>query len=187
MPALESLMCFPFSTRSSGMSERLYVLVAFAFLTVFHVSANCADKGKENKIPDGARVILEKAEQIELLSLDPTPPKEKLKDAFHGWNVLGKTVVKDAETCKKLVATLKKGVEENDGRVAKCFNPRHGIRAVYDGKTADFVICFECLQGHTYLGDKEVEAFLITDSPAAGFDKVLKDAKVPLPEKPKNK
>ena len=29
--------------------------------------------------------------------------------------------------------------------------------------------------------------FLITDSPAAVFDNVLKDAKVPLPEKPNGK
>jgi hypothetical protein len=169
------------------MSQRVCVLLAFVSLIAFGISANSADKEKDNKIPDEARAILEKAEEIELLSIDPVRPVEKPKNDFHGWKVLGKTVVKDAEVRKKLVAAFKKGVEENKGEAAICFNPRHGIRASQDGKTADFLICFECFHGHTYAGDKELAGFLITDSPEAVFDKVLKDAKVPLAEKPKRK
>jgi hypothetical protein len=163
------------------------VLLAFAFVITFGIAANSADKEKDNKIPDEARAILEKAEQIELLSLDPARSEEKPKDDFHGWKVLGKAVVKDAEVRKKLVAAFKKGVEENKGEVADCFNPRHGIRATHDGKTADFVICFECFQSRVYVGDKKLDGFLNTDSPEAVFDKVLKDEKVPLAEKPKKK
>jgi hypothetical protein len=169
------------------MSQRLCVLLAFVSLITFGIAARSADKEKDNKIPDEARAILEKAEEIELLSIDPVRPVEKPKNDFHGWKVLGKTVVKDAEVRKKLVAALKKGVEENKGEVAICFNPRHGIRASHDGKTADFLVCFECFHGHTYVGEKEIEGFLTTDSPEAAFDKVLKDAKVPLAEKPKRK
>jgi hypothetical protein len=169
------------------MRQRVCVLLAFISLITFGISANSADKEKSNKIPDKARAILEKAEQIELLSIDPERPKENPKDDFHGWKVLGKTVVKDAEVRKKLVAAFQKGVEENKGEAALCFNPRHGIRASHDGKTADFLICFECFHGHTYVGEKEIEGFLTTDSPEAVFDKVLKDAMVPLAEKPKSK
>src|SRR5262245_10421401 len=100
------------------MSERVCVLLAFVSLLTFGISANSADKGKGNKIPAEARAILEKAEQIELLSIDPERPKEKPKDDFHGWKVLGRTVVKDAEVRKKLLAAFQKGVEENKGEAA---------------------------------------------------------------------
>src|SRR5215470_6841582 len=99
-----------------------------------------------DKIPAKLLALLEKGEQFELLSLSPDRPKEKPKDAFHGWEVLGRTTVKNAEARKTLVAAFNKGVEDNKGIVAACFNPRHGIRVTHDGKTADFVICFECYQ-----------------------------------------
>jgi hypothetical protein len=134
-------------------------------------------------IPNELQAMLEKAEQFELLSLSPDPRQKEGKDTFHDWKVLGKTTVKDADARKKLVAAFKKGVEENKGIAAKCFNPRHGIRVTHDGKTADFVICFECYQVKAFAGDQKSD-FLITNSPQSAFDAVLKEAKVPLPEKP---
>jgi hypothetical protein len=163
------------------MSWHRTVLVALLTLAV--AAGARADK-KENKIPDDLRSMLEKADQFELLSLDPRPQQEKPKDDFHGWKVLGKTTVKDADVRQKLVAALKKGVAENTGIVAACFNPRHGIRVTVDGKTADFVICFECYQVQVFVGDKKGDGFLTTNSPQPTFDGVLRDAKVPLAEKP---
>jgi hypothetical protein len=140
-------------------------------------------------IPDQLRAILEKAEHFELFSLNPTDPlsenKKEPKETFHGWEVLGKTTVKDAETRKKLVDAFEKGVADNKGPHANCFDPRHGIRVTHDGKTADFVICFECRHVHAIVGDQPAKAFLITDSPEAAFDSVLKEAKVFLAPKPK--
>lgn len=57
-----------------------------------------ADRGRDDRIPDEARVILEKAEQLVLLSVDPDLPKAKPRDDFYGWRVLGKTMVTDAGT-----------------------------------------------------------------------------------------
>jgi hypothetical protein len=139
---------------------------------------------RADKIPEDLQAILENAEQFELLSLSPERLQEKPADAFHGWKVLGKTTVKDAEARKKLVVAFKKGVEANDGIAAACFNPRHGIRVTHEGKTTDFVICFECFQVQVFAGDKQIKGFLITASPQVTFDSVLKEAKVPLPEKP---
>jgi hypothetical protein len=138
---------------------------------------------KKNAIPAEARAILDKADSFELLSLDPSPEGE-VKDGFHDWKVLGKTEVKDAETRKKLVSALAKGAEENDGTVANCFNPRHGIRATHGKKTVELVICFECLQvkGYVDKGDKETANFLTAKMPQPVFDKVLKDAGVKLPK-----
>jgi hypothetical protein len=149
---------------------------------VFMVLALLGPGLEDSKFPQAYRDVLEKADQFELLSLNPEPQQEKSKDDFHGWKVLGKTTVKDEATRKKLIAAFKKGVADNDGRAAKCFNPRHGIRASHDGKTADFVICFECLQVSAFMGDKQSN-FLTTESPASAFNEALKDAKVPLSNK----
>ncbi|HVK07929.1 MAG TPA: hypothetical protein VM597_04035 [Gemmataceae bacterium] len=135
---------------------------------------------EKNQIPDDLRAVLEKADKFELLSLSPERLKEKPKDAFHGWKVLGQTTVTAADR-DRLVPAFAKGVADNSGVVAACFNPRHGIRATRGGKTAEFVICFECFQVHAYRGDKkEDDSFLITASPQPTFDAVLKAAKVPL-------
>lgn len=103
----------------------------------------CAAK---NQMPAEARAILEKADRYELISLDPgaeSDEKDKKADRFHGWKILGQTPIKDAETRKKVLGALLKGIEENDGSVADCFNPRHGLRATHDKKMVELVVCFE--------------------------------------------
>jgi hypothetical protein len=92
--------------------------------------------------------------------------------------VLGKTMVK-ADTRKQLVETFLKGME---GKIdpAKCFDPRHGIRATHGGKTVELVICFHCSQFILYVGSAEKGPLLLVNkSPEASFDKVLKDADIP--------
>ena len=137
--------------------------------------ANCAD-------PDGhtAWAVLEKAESIELFSLDPAF-EDQNKDGYHGWKILGKTTIKDMASRKKLVATLGKGIDDSDGRGSKCLDPRHGIRVEQGNKTFDFVVCFQCSYVHIYLGDKQIDIWYTTKSPQPEFDKILKEAKVPLP------
>ena len=65
-------------------------------------------------------------------------------------------------------------------------NPaRHGLRAKLDGKTVDLAICFECLHIKVYANDTEREQpILVSGSPEPVFDKILKDAKVKLADKP---
>ena len=139
---------------------------------------------EKNAIPAELRAVLEKADAIELYSLSPKRgEKVEGQDAFHGWRVLGRTTVKDNGDRTKLVKAFKKGVDDNAGEVAACFNPRHGIRVTHDKKTVDFVICFECLQVAAYVGDKREKGFLITKTPQKVFDGVLKAAKVELAEK----
>lgn len=155
-------------------------------VTLFFTAAASAYQPEDNVIPASLQALLEKATSFELLSLSPDDTKEKPKDGFHGWKVLGKTEVKDASVRKNLLTALKQGVAENKGDVARCFNPRHGIRATLDGKATDLVICFECLQVKVFVADKAEKGFLVSRSPQEAFDTVLKNASVPLPEKPKN-
>ena len=97
--------------------------------------------------------------------------------------MLGKTTLKGAEA-RTLVEAFDGGVREFQGGPARCFSPRHGIRAVHDGKTADFIICFECAQVRVNVDGKEAQGFLISDSPATVFNALLTKAGVALPKPP---
>jgi hypothetical protein len=161
------------------------MLLSLPVALVIGLSAQVA--GQDNKIPDQARAILEKAMQFDLLSIGHDPSPKKPTEDFHGWPVIGKTTIKDPNTRKRLVAALEKGVEENKGDVMKCFNPRHGIRVTHGGMTADFVICFECFQVMVYLAGEKERRFLITDSPAPVFNQTLQQSNVPLAREPGKK
>jgi hypothetical protein len=141
----------------------------------------------DSPIPESFRKALEKARTVELYSLDPGAAKGQGDTDFHGYKVLGKTEVKQ-KSLTKLVAAFKKGAEEQDQRAsAGCFRPRHGLRVTVNGKTYDFVICFECVAVIIYGGNaKKNDGFHVSRSPAAVFNKILKDAKVKLPEQPKD-
>jgi hypothetical protein len=146
------------------------------------------ERDDRHKIPDDAGAILQKAESFELISLHGIQPPEAPQASYYGYLELGRKKVDNAEVRRALVDAFEKGVAEYKGDGAKCFNPRHGIRVQYDGKTADFVICFECNQVRVYLaGDTgTVKSFLVSSSPAEVFNKVLKEAGITLPEPPKN-
>ena len=97
--------------------------------------------------------------------------------------MLGEIVVSGASK-GALLAALQQGIEENNGKMMKCFEPRHGLRVVYDGKTIDFLICFECLQIEIFNGTNLESGVLVSSSPQALFDKLLRDANIPLAPKP---
>src|SRR5260370_3550842 len=88
----------------------------------------------ENKVPEKIKEALEKATSIELYSLDPTPPKDKLKDDFYGWKILGKTTVRDAETRKRIAEALVPSAADNKRIVGDRFEPRHCLPLAYGGK-----------------------------------------------------
>jgi hypothetical protein len=149
-------------------------------------SLSCTEE-KKNEIPASVKTALDKAETFELYSLDPgRGEKEDVKGGFHAWRVLGKTTIKDGDTRKAVIAALSRGIEEK-GDPADCFDPRHGIRVVHEGKTIDLVICFRCQQVQVFHGDKRSDGFLTTASPQKTFDKVLKAAGVPLAPKSSDK
>lgn len=132
------------------------------------------------RLPKEAKAVLDAAEKLELYSLDPAGgmlPKDA--PGFHGWKVLGKTEVKEADALKKVRAALHKGVAQAQG-VAGCFRPRHGVRATVKSETVDLVICFECSNLQVFAGDK-VQPVWTSASPQKTLDGFLRDAKVPLP------
>ena len=140
----------------------------------------CAD----NKLPADAETVLDKAEELELYSLDPTECDKKPKDGFHGWKVLGKTTLKKKEDRQKVLKAIRKGIADSDGSVAGCFNPRHGLKGKAGGKTVELVICYECLSLEVYVDGKR-SSVLTARSPQPELDKVLRGAGVKLPKKAK--
>lgn len=157
-------------------------ILAVALLALATAPAATADndKDKENKLSPAALKVLQSATEFELYSIDPGHTDEKA--GFHKVKIVGKTAVKDADTRNKLVSELTKAME-GDIKPARCFNPRHGIRAAHDGKTVDLVICFECSQFYVYEGKAEPSAHLLIGKGAEpALDKVLKDAGVPKPK-----
>ena len=103
----------------------------------------------------------------------------KADEEFHGYPVLGKIDVKDPKSRREIIAAVKKGIADSDGMMAKCFWPRHAIRATENGKTIEYVICFECNQLQIYTdGTDELEP--TTREPQVVLNKHLQDAKIPL-------
>jgi hypothetical protein len=136
------------------------------------------------EFPKELQTSLEKAERFELLSIRPARI-EKTEGAFnfHGWEVIGRTFVREPGQRKKLVASLRTGIEENSGIGAACFRPRHGIRVTEKGKVTDFIICFECYQMQVYVDDRPQKSILVTRTPEQMFNAALTAAKLPLSDK----
>jgi hypothetical protein len=163
---------------------RLVGLTIFLVASLLTAMGQADDKEKKNRIPDDRWTILEKAEQIVLLSVDPEKPETVPPNDFHGWKVLGKTSITDPEVRRDLMDAFKKGVDDyKPGPIPACFNPRHGIQASYNGKTVDFIICFQCEQLGSLVNGKDSYGLRTTRSAQPIFNKILTEAKVPLPQK----
>lgn len=157
-------------------------MVRLAWLTcALGAVAACQERPGNNDWPGDVREAFEKAAEFDLYSLDPSDGGREAV-GFHGWKILGKTLVKE-EVAKKVRDAVDKGRRESDGTVAKCFEPRHGIRIVREKKTYDLVICYACLSAEVYEGEEMRSRFLTTPAPAEVLNKVLADAKVPLPKR----
>jgi hypothetical protein len=115
---------------------------------------------------------LEKGTEFELLSLHPLAYEATPENSFHGWKVIGKTLITDDATRKQVVAAFNKGIQEGDV-MADCFNPRHGIRVKLSERMVDFVICFECDGVEVFFNDKRQEGFACTAKPQSAFDEAL--------------
>jgi hypothetical protein len=125
----------------------------------------------EDKLPSSCIRILRAPESMELLALDPRPidarpvadrnvPSERV---FHGYEILGHAPLIGVKPRRKLTEVVFKGILESDGKVAACFNPRHGLRAVREGQVVDLLICYECLQVEVH-GPGKKESALTSDS-----------------------
>jgi hypothetical protein len=121
-----------------------------------------------------------------LNSLDPGPlvHDESVQTAtvFHGYDILGRAEITDADERRALVRALARGARDSDGSIGLCFNPRHGLHIEQSGGSVDFVICFECLQVHAH-GFQGGSEFLTSATPQSTFDESLRRHDLPLAPK----
>ena len=165
----------------------LRILLLVGIASTFAGMLGCSSG---TRLPPDATIALQEATSFELLSLDPLQSQDPDQrdslteaDHLHGWIVRGSTTIQDSNTRATLVSRFAAGVAEHNGLVAACFNPRHAIRLIHDGKTHVFVICFECAQVEWHIDGQRATGFLISTSPQSLFDEVLQKANVPLAEK----
>lgn len=120
--------------------------------------------------------------QLTLYSLSPVPERSERQNPtgatrFHGYLILGQTVVTNRRTRVNVLRALYDGIGAAYHGAA-CFNPRHGIQATSGQRSLDLVICFECGNIEEYGG--RGQGCHTTGSPQAILDRILTDANVPL-------
>jgi len=104
----------------------------------------------------------------------PLPPGE----SFHGYPVLGKVEVTDPVGRREVATALRAGLSEREMARA-CFWPRHGVRVTEGGRTADYLICFECCQLEVYDGGSK-KVWTTGRSPQGALNRYLTAAGLPL-------
>lgn len=145
------------------------------------ISSGCsgiAEAERRKELPPAAKTVLDRAAQIELLSLDPESGGEAPEaKRFHRNRILGSTVLAGKRK-QQAVAVIERGINATSIKM-ECFNPRHGIRATHENKTVELIICFECHQVVVAIGN-ETSTLLITWKGQAELDALLSAANVPL-------
>ena len=93
---------------------------------------------------------------------------------FQGWKVLNElrpTMATRYELAESLArASMPLNVVPVD-----CFNPRHGIRSMRNGKTYDFVICFQCNSYHVYVDSNLAAMVPLSKQPRGLFNAKVTD------------
>ncbi len=133
---------------------------------------------EHDQLPSAASRLLDEADAIELISLDPRERLAQPGESFHGWKVLGRAAIGDAAKRRAIIASLKRAIGSAD-EVAGCFEPRHGLRATKGGKSLDLVICFSCRWVEVQF-EGRASSIRIADSPKSAFNKALREAGVKL-------
>ena len=132
---------------------------------------------------DSSRLKIAMPDKLTLYSIDgryyPMLPKDYSGESLYNCPVLGKVDIASLEARKELIAVLNDGIAKSDGEMASCFNPRHAIRAIVNGRTIDYLICFECLQVMIDAGGSR-KIVPITRDAQEVFNRYLKDAGIAL-------
>jgi hypothetical protein len=142
----------------------------------------------KNEVPSDAKQIIDRAENLEIILLNTVGGryhpniryKLNSKDRYYGYEVLGKSVL-SGDKAKEMRDSLYSSVAATSkGQSAMCFYPRHGLRATHNGKTAELLICFHCMNFYTYTADGQRHPPMnaISRDAQPVFNRVLSEAGV---------
>jgi hypothetical protein len=161
------------------MRSRFFMLVGSILLVVALIGCGRPSVTTSRDTP----YSLEIPEQLTLYSIDGRdfkPGEEpKTEEKLHGYPVLGKVDIKDAEQRKEIIAALNEGLARGD-KGAACFWPRHAIRTVNKGRIVDYVICFECMHLIPYVDGSATRPIGLDRSPQPILNRYLEEAGILL-------
>lgn len=133
-----------------------------------------------------AMLDLNSADTVELISLDPNvKPGAKGPEYLQEYKILGTLKISDAAQRKKVVAAVTKSIQESDGSVVECFNPRHAVRFSKAGTGHELVLCFECMRANYFVARNPRGTLPLSKSGETELDQILSEAKVTLAPKGK--
>lgn len=81
---------------------------------------------------------------------------------------------------KRLRESFYDGIAVDQDMMAACFSPRHGLRAVKNGKNLDLLICFSCGQSRCFIDMDEVANVSMAKRPQNIFNQIFADAGLKL-------
>jgi hypothetical protein len=126
------------------------------------------------------------AESFEIYSLQPGVRQgetlDSYPDVFRGWPQLGKAEISNESAKKPVLMGMQRALYK-PSEPSTCFNPRHGLRVIQNGKAIECVICFQCCQMQVYREGQEDHEFLVIGRGQEEFDQVLRLAGATLPDK----
>lgn len=136
-----------------------------------------------NRFPTAALDALANDSGAVFYSIEPESQFEdnEDKETFHGYVVLGKTILADRadrDAMVHAIATAAYGAWDEFA----CFNPRHGFRATTAEGTYDFLLCFACGAAYTYLPDGSRHKVLILGT-GDSFNRLLSKNGIQLAKK----
>jgi hypothetical protein len=113
---------------------------------------------------------------------EETAKKPVTKESLYEYPILGKVEITDPEERKQIALLLKKSV--GDGEGAKCFEPRHAIRSIQNGRTVDYLLCFVCARAEIRYDSKVLYKSLGRDLKQR-LNEILRSKSVPLAPGPR--
>ena len=175
------------------MTKRKLIYALSAAVLLFVAVGFFYPTESKNRIPSAAMRALTTDPKPVIFSLNPegviynsdgtmTPLPESLPK-FCGHEILGKTVIESATDRARMVESIVNGIHNWDGRIAACFEPRHGVRVSGEGGSYDFLICFACSRVLLQLPDGTIASLAISGS-GTPLNEILSAANVPLPTAP---
>jgi hypothetical protein len=140
-------------------------------LTLYSIDGRWHRGGADWDCGPGARELEDAPEYI-------PPAGVKIAEQFHGYPVLGKVEITDAQQRQQIVSGLKEGLRQ--GGMSKCFCPRHAVRAVEKGHTFEYLICFQCHDYVEFIDGNRKRSGSVGDGVRSVFDQPLRDASIPI-------
>lgn len=159
-------------------SANLLKICAFVFV-LFFLSVTQNAEAEKNKLSTETEKILSQATAITLFSLESKIVTDTNYPALDGYKILGQKKLEGAEA-KQVIGIFQKAILKKKRKFTiLCFNPRHAIQILHEGKENNFLLCYECGKLWVFHDGKTTEQIDAGGSPQE-INAILVANKIPL-------